>query len=335
MGSVAGTIGARRARRELAALRAMAGVVLAVFGAGWATGAVGPAFGSLNEFSPEAPAATLVRNGDEVIITGSVNHIFFASTFAGPNRAEKRDRLRPYVDVMAMSGTFEGIRARIAALRKPTEDAAAAIAEETTVDEPIIVASLSPEVTTEALTAIDEAALGGSSAPMPSAMSDQLAYARADAPTTIFDGVLKDKKGNVVSEKEFNCMATAIYFEARGESYKGQVAVGQVVLNRVAHRLYPDTICNVVYQNKHKRNACQFSFACDGIPERIYEMKSWAQAEEIARGVISGELYLPEVGYATHYHANYVKPRWAPRMKRVAKIGHHIFYHFKRGWKFG
>jgi hypothetical protein len=317
----------------------MAGVVLAVLGASWTTGAVGPAFGSLDDFTleAEAPAATLVRNGDEVIITGSVDHIFFAPTFSGPNRAEKRDRLRPYVDVAAMSSTFDGIRARIAALRKPTEDAAGVIADEAdpAADEPVMVASLTPPVTTEALSAIDEAALGGSSAPMPLAMSDQLAYARADAPITIFDGVLKDKQGNIVSEKEFNCMATAIYFEARGESYNGQVAVGQVVLNRVAHRLYPDTICDVVYQNKHRRNACQFSFACDGIPERVYEMKAWAQAEEIARGVISGDLYLTEVGYATHYHANYVKPRWAPRMKRLTKIDHHIFYRFKRGWKFG
>jgi spore germination cell wall hydrolase CwlJ-like protein len=107
------------------------------------------------------------------------------------------------------------------------------------------------------------------------------------------------------------------------------------VLNRVAHRLYPDTICSVVYQNKNKRNACQFSFACDGIPERVYEMKAWAQAEEIAKGLISGGLYLPEVGYATHYHATYVRPHWAPRMKKLTKIGHHVFYQFKRGWRFG
>jgi spore germination cell wall hydrolase CwlJ-like protein len=152
---------------------------------------------------------------------------------------------------------------------------------------------------------------------------------------TIFDGALRDKYGNKVSEKDFNCMATAIYFEARSEAYRGQVAVGQVVLNRVAHRLYPDTICSVVYQNKSKRNACQFSFACDGIPERVTERKAWAQAEEIARGVISGKLYLPEVGYATHYHATYVRPQWAPRMKKVTKIGHHVFYQFKRGWRFG
>jgi spore germination cell wall hydrolase CwlJ-like protein len=64
-------------------------------------------------------------------------------------------------------------------------------------------------------------------------------------------------------------------------------------------------------------------------------MKAWAQAEEIAKGLISGELYLPEVGYATHYHATYVRPHWAPRMKKLTKIGQHVFYQFKRGWRFG
>ena len=131
------------------------------------------------------------------------------------------------------------------------------------------------------------------------------------------------------------CLANAIYFDARGEVERGQMAVAQVVLNRVQHRLYPSTICGVVYQNQHKRNACQFSFACDGIPERVTEKKAWAQAEEIAKGVVSGELYLTEVGYATHYHATYVYPHWAPRMTKVTKIGLHVFYHFKRGWKFG
>ncbi|HEY0919883.1 cell wall hydrolase, partial [Devosia sp.] len=172
-------------------------------------------------------------------------------------------------------------------------------------------------------------------APMPRTLSQQIAYARADLPATVFDGTVRASDGKKVSAKELNCMATAIYFEARGESYRGQVAVGQVVMNRVKHKLYPATICAVVFQNQHRRNACQFSFACDGIPERVYDKKAWVQAEEIARGVIAGDLYLSEVGYATHYHATYVHPHWAPRMKKVTKIGQHVFYHFKRGWKFG
>ncbi|MEO8756740.1 MAG: cell wall hydrolase, partial [Devosia sp.] len=165
--------------------------------------------------------------------------------------------------------------------------------------------------------------------PLPMSISPQLAYARETTPPTAFD-LNVDKYGGPVSTKDLNCMAQAIYFEARGEAYRGQVAVGQVVMNRLHHPIYPKDICQVVFQNQQMHNACQFSFACDGIPETINDQKSWKQAEEIAKGVINGSLYLTEVGKATHYHANYVYPAWAPRLKRVAKIGHHIFYQFKR-----
>jgi spore germination cell wall hydrolase CwlJ-like protein len=106
-------------------------------------------------------------------------------------------------------------------------------------------------------------------------------------------------------------------------------------MNRLAHPLYPKTICKVVFQDSGKRNACQFSFACDGIPEKVTDQKSWKQAQQIATDVVSGKEYLPEVGYATHYHATYVRPHWAPRMTKVTKIGLHVFYQFKRGWKYG
>jgi spore germination cell wall hydrolase CwlJ-like protein len=111
--------------------------------------------------------------------------------------------------------------------------------------------------------------------------------------------------------------------------------VAQVVLNRVKDRRYPDTICGVVFQNQSRRNSCQFSFACDGIPEVINDSKSWAQAEDIAQRFTSGELYLTEVADATHYHATYVSPAWAPRMTKVTQVGLHVFYKFKRGWLFG
>lgn len=325
---------ARRAQAELVLLRATAGAVLAVLSyAALTTGAVGPAYGSLVE-TAETPRASLAQSGDDVIITGSLADMFNSGSFAGPNRAEKQDRLRPLPDVMAVAGRFDAIRARLAALRHPEAAGAAAPAAGTPAA-PMEVASLSPELASPALSAIDEAAEPGSGAPTPRTLSQQIAYARADAPVTVFDGTLRSREGKKVSAKELNCMATAIYFEARGESYRGQVAVGQVVMNRVKHKLYPDTICSVVFQNQHRRNACQFSFACDGIPERVYDKKAWVQAEEIAKGVIAGDLYLSEVGYATHYHATYVYPHWAPRMKKVVKIGHHVFYHFKRGWKFG
>ena len=130
----------------------------------------------------------------------------------------------------------------------------------------------------------------------------------------------------VIAGKERQCLATAIYFEARGEPRQGQIAVAQVVLNRVRSSHYPDTICGVVYQNQHRRNACQFSFACDGKPDTIKETRAWTVARDIAAGMASGKLLLGEIAGATHYHANYVSPYWAPTMRRLARIGHHIFY---------
>ena len=135
------------------------------------------------------------------------------------------------------------------------------------------------------------------------------------------------------SATELKCLATAIYFEARGESEKGQIAVAQVVLNRLKNPAYPNTICGVVYQNKNKRNRCQFSFACDGITDRISDKRSWAMSQALARRVLNDDrtLYMADIGAATHYHATYVKPRWARSMKRMDKIGRHIFYKTKYG----
>ncbi|NDW05464.1 cell wall hydrolase [Jiella pacifica] len=133
------------------------------------------------------------------------------------------------------------------------------------------------------------------------------------------------------SESEQTCLANGIYFEARGESSQGQAAVAQVILNRVRNPAYPNTICGVVYQNKNWRNRCQFSFACDGHKDRIRDAGSYAEAEDIAKKVTTGEIWISEVGSATHYHANYVRPRWARAMERVDKIGRHIFYRTYNG----
>jgi len=138
---------------------------------------------------------------------------------------------------------------------------------------------------------------------------------------------------SIHSASEVSCMANAIYFEARGEPEKGQIAVAQVVLNRLKNPTYPKTICSVVYQNKNVRNRCQFSFACDGIPDRITDPQAWAESLALARKVLNDPktLYLADVGAATHYHATYVRPRWARSMNKVEKIGGHIFYKTKDG----
>jgi spore germination cell wall hydrolase CwlJ-like protein len=137
----------------------------------------------------------------------------------------------------------------------------------------------------------------------------------------------------VFTAAEQKCLATGIYFEARSESVKGQAAVAQVILNRVRNPAYPNTICNVVYQNDDWINRCQFSFACEGRKLRVTEPKQWKLAQEIAMAVTSGRIFLPEIGSATHYHATYVRARWARTMKRVDKIGQHIFYRtYGGGW---
>lgn len=138
---------------------------------------------------------------------------------------------------------------------------------------------------------------------------------------------------SVFSDKEQKCLAEGIYFEARGESVKGQAAVAQVILNRVRNPHYPDTICGVVYQNEDWRNRCQFSFACDRIPDIVTSPRHWKIAKEIAMAVTAGKIWFKDVGSATHYHATYVSPAWGPTMKRVEKIGKHIFYRtYGGGW---
>jgi Cell Wall Hydrolase len=132
--------------------------------------------------------------------------------------------------------------------------------------------------------------------------------------------------GVVTSEKELRCLSEAVYFEARSEPERGQAAVAQVVLNRVLSDAYPNTVCGVVYQNRHRYLACQFTFACEGKALRTDEAGAWATAQRIARDVAEGRTYLPGVGNASHYHANYVRPWWARYMDKREKVGKHIFY---------
>ena len=107
---------------------------------------------------------------------------------------------------------------------------------------------------------------------------------------------------------EQRCLAEAVYFEARSESEAGRAAVAQVVLNRVKSGLYPNSVCGVVYQNANRYMACQFTFACEGKSLRITEPASWRDAVRIAREVYEGKTYMADVGGATHYHADYVRP---------------------------
>ncbi|WP_201281612.1 cell wall hydrolase [Methylosinus sp. Ce-a6] len=131
--------------------------------------------------------------------------------------------------------------------------------------------------------------------------------------------------------REKRCLAEAVYFESRSEPEAGQAAVAQVVLNRVSSGLYPTSVCGVVYQNRSHYKACQFSFACEGKRLRVTEPDSWTTAQRIADEVMNGHTYISDVGRSTHYHANYVKPRWAKALKKMDKIGNHIFYRLRPG----
>ena len=122
------------------------------------------------------------------------------------------------------------------------------------------------------------------------------------------------------------CLANAVYFEARDQPYKGQVAVAQVVINRVFSCFYPEDVCGVIYQNADHHLACQFTFACDGKRKVINERGAWARANRISKETLAGKLYEPAVGTATHYHALYVHPNWVREMHKLVRFGIHSFY---------
>ena len=126
------------------------------------------------------------------------------------------------------------------------------------------------------------------------------------------------------------CLTQAIYYEAGFEPLEGRRAVAQVVLNRLRHPAFPKSVCGVVYQH-NSGGICQFTFVCDGALYRRPAADAWRQAETIARAALAG--YVDgTVGEATHYHANYVAPRWAPLLAKVAQIGQHIFYRWPGAW---
>ncbi|MDE1172546.1 MAG: cell wall hydrolase [Parvibaculaceae bacterium] len=126
-------------------------------------------------------------------------------------------------------------------------------------------------------------------------------------------------------EQERNCLAQGVYFEARGESREGQLAVAEVILNRVSSGLYPSSVCGVVYQGAGSKN-CQFSFACDGAADRPKNPNAWSRATRIAEQALKNGDNDPLVGRATSYHADYVNPAWSRKMQEVTRIGRHVFY---------
>ncbi|MHA1189958.1 MAG: cell wall hydrolase [Alphaproteobacteria bacterium] len=135
-------------------------------------------------------------------------------------------------------------------------------------------------------------------------------------------------RGPNFAQGSLKCLATAVYFESRGEPVAGQYAVAHVIANRVRNRFYPATICGVVYQNWYRRNRCQFSFACDGNADIAKNVRAWERSVAVARTVLtsgSGPVATP-IRRSTHFHATYVRPYWSRKLQQTGALGQHIFY---------
>jgi spore germination cell wall hydrolase CwlJ-like protein len=137
--------------------------------------------------------------------------------------------------------------------------------------------------------------------------------------------------GGVDQERAVECLAQAVYYEAAREPLNGQQAVAQVVLNRVRHPAYPKTVCGVVYQGSARARGCQFTFTCDGALRWGPEPALWSRARSVARRALAGYVD-KDVGSATHYHAVYVAPYWAPTLVKLRQVGQHIFYRWSGTW---
>lgn len=135
------------------------------------------------------------------------------------------------------------------------------------------------------------------------------------------------RKQSIAMMREANCLAEAIYYEARSESRSGQVAVAQVIQNRVFSKHFPNSVCAVVYQGSERTTGCQFSFTCDGSMDRTPKGKSWDRSENVARYVLT-ESPRGLVGRSTHYHTTAIDPHWSGSLKKTAQVGSHIFYRF-------
>ncbi|HEX3888852.1 MAG TPA: cell wall hydrolase [Phenylobacterium sp.] len=133
------------------------------------------------------------------------------------------------------------------------------------------------------------------------------------------------------ASRALHCMTQAIYYEAAREPVRGQEAIAQVVLNRLRHPAYPKSICGVVYQGSARPTGCQFTFTCDGALRWTPQPALWRQAQDVARRALAGFVD-KDVGSATHYHAAYVIPYWAPTLVKMTQVGQHIFYRWTGPW---
>lgn len=134
-----------------------------------------------------------------------------------------------------------------------------------------------------------------------------------------------DSQPAAKGDAEWRCLSEALYFEARGETVKGQFAVAEVIMNRVKSSQYPGTLCGVIKQGTGRKYQCQFTYTCDGYKDVIAERKAYERVSKVARVIIDGSSP-PLTDGATHYHNLTVRPAWARTFKQTARIGVHLFY---------
>ena len=174
--------------------------------------------------------------------------------------------------------------------------------------------------------------------------------AQADSAST-FQNAIKGEIYTAELQPELYCLAMNIYHEARAEPIAGQYAVADVTINRTLDTRYPNTVCKVVMQAKIKeswktkqypdlpdsqrkyipvRNMCQFSWYCDGRSDAVHDGDSWRKAQEVAYRIVVEKKFRGLTEGSTHYHADYVSPRWAKAFDLVGRVGTHIFYRWSR-----
>ncbi len=146
-----------------------------------------------------------------------------------------------------------------------------------------------------------------------------------DRPEFSYSKAWLDEQPQAAGDENFRCLAEALYFEARGESIRGQFAVAEVILNRVESGRFPDSLCGVIKQGTGKKYQCQFTYTCDGKKEIINEKRAFERVSKVARAAIDGVAEEMTSG-ATHYHTKAVRPSWSRVYKETARIGVHIFY---------
>ena len=142
-------------------------------------------------------------------------------------------------------------------------------------------------------------------------------------PSTGFETIDNFPKPRPTSEMK--CLAEAIYFEARGEALEGQYAVGEVIINRVLSKDFPNSVCGVITEGASRLNACQFSYNCDGKLELIYDKKTYRRIVKLSSMILNGA-FSDVTNGATFFHASEVSPSWSKKFKKTRKIGRHIFY---------